>query len=170
MRSRACSSASRISISTAPLRTRSAARVGEMVCRLATVFLLFAFGWNFLGAVDVFEQHKQAFGVRISDAIKHCLRFAPRRDETVLTHLGEVLRESRLAELHGIGEIANRHFACDHQSAQDQQTVFVGEQLEQARGPTSLACKLANAEVATNLRSPNRLHEHRGGAPLFSYC
>ena len=35
-----------------------------------------------------------------------------------------------MAQIHGVGEIAHRHFAGDRQSAQDQKTIFIGEELE----------------------------------------
>ena len=98
-------------------------------------------------AVDVFEQREQSRGVLVGDAVEHRLRFAPGGDQAFLTHLGEMLRQRRLAQAHRVGEVVDRHFARERQAAQDQQPVLVGEQLQQAGGFTCLALQFGNANI-----------------------
>jgi hypothetical protein len=40
-----------------------------------------------------------------------------------------MLGERRLAQVHGVREVADRHLTGDRQPTQDQQPVFIGEQL-----------------------------------------
>jgi hypothetical protein len=74
-------------MSTAPLRTSSAARSGEIICRSVTIVLPFALvgpAW----AVDIFEQREESRRVGIGDAVEHRLRFSPRDDQAIFTHFG----------------------------------------------------------------------------------
>jgi len=60
------------------------------------------------------------------------LAFAPKGDEALLTHPGEVLRERRLRQTHGLREGIHVALAAFDQVAQDHQPALVGERAQNA--------------------------------------
>lgn len=61
------------------------------------------------------------------------LRLAPERDETLIPHSGQMLRQRRLTQINVLLQCANRHFIVLNQQTEDQQTLFVAHQAKQIR-------------------------------------
>src|SRR5258708_40240036 len=102
MRSRACSSASRTSTSTAPWRISSAARAGEIVFRpLMRLSCLLPAS----RAIDVLEQGEQPRDVLVGDAVEHRLRLAPRRHDAGVAQLCQMLRQRGFAKINRVTEL-----------------------------------------------------------------
>jgi hypothetical protein len=79
-------------------------------------------------AEDRMERFQQAPDARVADAVMEHLRLAPRRDQALGAQPGEMLRQRRLAEAHGIGQRPHRHLARDRQPAEHQQPLLVRQQ------------------------------------------
>src|SRR5665648_464702 len=132
MCSRARSSAPRISMRVAPWSIRRLASAGVMVGRLMedtpyTVFLGLG-----VAAIELLEIAEQQFGARLGDAVPKRLAVAPKVDEPLLAHLGEMLRGGGLRQPCRVGQRADTALAPLHQLAQHHQPPLVGESSEDA--------------------------------------
>src|SRR5215475_3172123 len=88
--SRACSSASRMSIRTAPLSRRRCASDGLMVGSdmISSYFFSAALRLD-RPAKQPVQRGEELFDARIGDAVPERLAFAPESDEALLAHLSE---------------------------------------------------------------------------------
>ena len=76
------------------------------------------------------QGEEQFFHARIGDPVPQRLGFAAERDQVLVAHLGEVLRQGGLRQSDRFGERADAGFAPLDQLAQDHQPPLVGERAQ----------------------------------------
>ena len=67
-----------------------------------------------------------------------------------------MLRKRRLAYADGVDQVVDRKLTPQHQPAQDQQPVLVGEQLQQLRGFARFALEFGDAGIERRFAAAER--------------
>ena len=100
-------------------------------------------------AEQLVEGGEELLDARIGDAVPDRLALAPEGDDALLPHLGEMLRQGRLGQPHGLGQRGHVGLAPLDQLAQDHQPPLVGERPQDVRDLGRLLLKGLEVEFHT---------------------
>ena len=90
------------------------------------------------------QRRKELFDPRVGDPVPERLALAPVRDDALLAHLRQMLRQGRLRETNGCRERGDVRFAPLHELAGDHQPPLVCERAQDVR---DLGCGLKIVEL-----------------------
>ncbi|SOR31582.1 protein of unknown function [Methylorubrum extorquens] len=117
-----------------------------------------------LRAEDILQGREQPGDPGVLQSVVQGLALAPKRDQPVLTQLGEVLRQGRLAEIDRLAEARHVHLTAGEQQAQDEQALLVGEEPQQACG---VSCLVLEAQQISRRNGIHGLAVHNVRSTLF---